>query len=141
MSSQDIYAQRMDAMEDRIDAAIAESQTGKGGFVKSLQRGKLPNKVIYSAYNTDDNDDPVDNLDDIPYEGTFNVVCEYGSFWDSSEGQQGGIYISPPVTNPTWLDLTVFANEAIHTTKDEHHVYFENVTLKDDKTLMLSFGS
>lgn len=36
-------------------------------------------------------------------------------------------YKSPPVENPTWLDLCVLANRAILVTGDLHHIFLEGV--------------
>ncbi len=142
MRDHDPYSDALCEIQDRVDAAIAEYNAGKDGFIRKLKRGERLDVVIYSAYDTDkENDIPIDNLDEIPHEGTFVVVAEYDSFWDST-GQNGESYISEPVTNPTWLELTVLANEAMHVTGDYHHCFFENVNLADNgKALKLSYGS
>ena len=130
-------------IQDRVDEAILKQNTGKAGFVKKLQHGERLDVVIYSAYSEydEETDTPIDNLDEVPFEGTFVVVADYWDFWDSTGGN-GEIYISEPVTNPTWLELTLLANEAMHVTGDYHHCFFEGVNLMDDgKALKLSFGS
>jgi len=138
MASQEEF-DAMDAMEERVDAAIRVSENNdKDGFVNKLKRGPIENHVIYSACEYDEDDMPIDNLDEIPHKGTFTVVGQYDGFWE--RGGKGCEYNSDPITDPTWLQLTVLANEAIHVTKDMHHVFFENVN-KEGDILYLSFGS
>jgi hypothetical protein len=36
-----------------------------------------------------------------------------------------GLYRSPIMDNPTWLDFAVVADEAVHTAKDFHHCFAE----------------
>jgi len=132
----DLFSERMDEMDDRITAAIAASYDGKDGFVKKLQGGILENKVIYAAYDTDDNDNPIINFDEVAFKGTF--VCVYDMHWGDTT------YYSEPVTNPTWLDLAVIANEAIHVSGDDHHVFFEGAEPREGPNgaeLRLYFGS
>lgn len=140
--SDDPYSDALGDIQDRVDAAIAENDVGKTGFIKKLQRGERLDVVIYSAYENDvENDIPIDNLDEIPHRGTFVVVNDYDSFWDSTGGN-GESYISEPVTDPTWLELAIHANESMHVTGDYHHCFLENVQVVDNgKALKLSFGS
>lgn len=137
----DPYSDALENIQDRVDAAIAKRNAGKAGFVKKLQRGEQLDVVIYSAYDNDiENDIPIDNLDEIPFKGTFVVVADYDSFWDRTG--TGTAYISEPVTNPTMLELAVLANESIHVTGDFHHIFFEAAAMIDDgKAIRLSFGS
>jgi hypothetical protein len=139
--SDDPYGDALGDMQDRVDAAIAKHNAGKAGFVKKLQRGERLDVLIYSAYNNDkDTDIPIDNLDEIPHRGTFVVVSEYESNWDYTGN--GELYISEPITDPTWLDIALFANESIHVTGDYHHVFLESVEVVDNgKALKLWFGS
>ena len=141
MSNSSSWNDQYDAMQDKVDAAIKKFRNGEGKdkFVNSLKRGPSDVVVIYSAYSHDKDDLPTDNLDEIAFEGTFTVVCEKSKYdlWRDEYSQD---YKSAPVTNPTWLDLAVLANESIHTTRDFHHVFFEGAEQKDDE-LYLSFGS
>ena len=139
--SDDPYGDALGDMQDRVDAAIAKHNAGKAGFVKKLQRGERLDVVIYSAYDNDvENDIPIDNLDEIPHKGTFVVVSDYESCWDYTG--YGELYISEPVTDPTWLELAILANESIHVTGDYHHIFFESVEVVDKgRAIMLYFGS
>ena len=51
---------------------------------------------------------------------------------DWSDGED---YESPVVENPTWLELAVFADEAIKSTQDFHHSFFEGIRPKTDETV------
>jgi hypothetical protein len=140
------YDRIVGSMSDRIDVAIKESHKGnKDKFVGLLKNEELF-AVIYSAYEVKD-DLPVDNLDEVAFEGTFTVVGEYDEFWDGHGGMLrestercGREYKSEPITNPTWLQLAVLANESIITTNDRHHVFFEIAKQQQDR-IYLSFGS
>ena len=148
------YDDILNAIYDKVDAAIlASGQNNKDEFVKRLKTG-VENLVIYSAYEVSENGVglPIDNLDEIPFEGTFVVIADYDEFWDGRSGfighsmnpydevQRGRAYKSDPITDPTWLQLTVLANESIITTNDTHHVYFEGVS-KGKGILNMFFGS
>ncbi len=147
----DEYNRRLDAMNDKVDAAIlASGEKTKEEFVDRLKNG-VANLVVYSAYPVID-DLPIDNLDDIAVEGTFVVIGTYDEFWDSRTGfignsmnshnkiKGGNAYKSDPITNPTWLQLSVLANESIIITNDLHHVFLEGVRERRG-TLELLFGS
>ena len=125
MAGTDEYGDKLDAMQDRIDEAIKAAYLGnKDKFVDALKHG-VRCAVIYSAYSNDDNDLPTNNLDEVPYKGTFTVKGDYHEYWNP--GGQGGTYVSEPITDPTWLQLAVLANDSIHATQDFHHVFFESV--------------
>jgi len=136
----DAYGQALADMGDIVDEAIFKAYKGKEGFAKKLKLGNVSSKVIYSAWDCDGHDVPQNNLDDIPHRGTFMIIADYHSFWD--ETGSGELYIAGPVTDPTWLELTILANEAMHVTGDFHHCFFESVDLVDSgKALKLWFGS
>jgi len=143
------YCNRTSAIQDKVDDAITESFTEKGVFIHALKHGERVDAVIYSAGDTDDRDMPIDNLNEVPHKGTFIVIGEYDEFWDGRgigligdpiEESRGCEYRSELITDPTWLQLAVLANESIFTTNDFHHAFFENVNLVGDR-LYLSFGS
>lgn len=136
----DAWEAGMDAITDRVDAAIEKSGE--------------KNVLVYSAYNEVD-DVPVDNLDDVVFEGTFVVEVPHDDFWDGRgvgligvpvEEQGGGEpcgqdFVSDKVTNPTWLELAVIANKAILTTNDLHHVFLESAEIERPGVIRLWFGS
>lgn len=134
----DAYNDRLDTMQSKVDAAIRmPGRERKEKFVNALKQ-QTESVVIYSAYNTKEDDLPVDNLDDIAFTGTFIVVGDYDKFWDHNN--TGRAYESGPVTDPTWLELAVMANDCIHAVNDSHHIFFEGAE-KDENTLRLYFGS
>ena len=73
--------------------------------------------VIYSAYDSDENGDPINNLDDIAATGP--VVFESNSYY--------GHDFSVRLIDPTWLDVAVVANDMIIETQDFHHIYLEGI--------------
>ncbi len=136
------YDEQYNILQNKVEAAInASYNDAKEKFVDALKHGMIVGAVIYSAYDTDEKTDlPIDNLDQIPFKGTFTVVGDYDKFWEFGTNT-GCEYESEPITDPTMLQLAVLANECIHTTNDHHHVYFESVAKTGNDTLRLSFGS
>lgn len=135
----DSYEERIAAMHDKVNAAIrSPGRERKEKFVNALKQ-PIESVVIYSAYKMEDEDNlPIDNLDDIAFKGTFNVVGDYSEFWDhTNSGHQHKV---GPITNPTWLELAVIANDCILASNDRHHIYFEGAN-KNENTLRLYFGS
>jgi hypothetical protein len=136
------YEERSDEISDMVDEAIrVPGRARKEKFVNSLKQ-PVENVVIYSAYKTEttgDGDLPINNLNDVAFIGTFTVVCKKSDYdlWRDNLSQD---YKSSPITNPTWLELAVLANDSILTTRDFHHVFFEGAVEKED-TLHLFFGS
>lgn len=129
----DLYFDILAQMEEKVGTAVTNpGGTRKARFVNTLKNGDYPFIVTYSAYELDEVGMPIDNLDEVPYKGTFVVVSE--DHWGEFD------YESNPITDPTWLDLAVLANEAINVTGDEHHVFLEAAHKKGNK-LYLSFGS
>ena len=79
-----------------------------------------PFHVRYSAYD----DEPGDNLDEVAFKGRGIVVAHPDKFWG---GEEAKLYFSDILTNPTWLDLCVIAEQLIRTTNDKTHVFLESV--------------
>lgn len=64
----------------------------------------------YMTYMHDSRDVAISNLDNVAVTGTYRFSKKYSADWDiSGEGQS---YMSDLVTNPTWLQVAVFANQA-----------------------------
>jgi hypothetical protein len=81
--------------------------------------------VSYSAYDSDERDVPIDNLDEVAIEGDAVL-------W--GDGYTDKRYRSKVVKNPTWLALCVLANAMIKRTGDHHHVFLEGVHLDEEAT-------
>lgn len=101
------YSKRWNKMNDEIDKALPEGE-------KSY--------VLYSAYKTDEDGLPVNNLHEVAVKGKAIFVGLYDSFWG-----KGKDYQSEVMENPTWLDVAVAANKMIQVTGDYHHVFLEDV--------------
>lgn len=102
------YDRRIDAIEERVQAAIA------------VQGEATPCLVAYSAYGNDENDLPVDNLDHVAVHG----MCRFRHTATHAEGSD---YLSAIVNSPTWLDVALLANEMLRVTGDVDHYFFEGV--------------
>jgi hypothetical protein len=70
--------------------------------------------VCYSAYETDGDGIPINNLAEVPITGFVKIIDEAG-------------YSGQTLKNPTWLDLCVEANRMILSTKDTHHCFLEGI--------------
>lgn len=92
--------------------------------------------IRFSAYDPDEWDIPIDNLDIIPIKGKIKFkdgVFDVSRFREIYEPFESEIYDSP-----TWLEICVIANEMIMKTKDVHHIYLEmlgDVHKEDEVTI------
>ena len=77
--------------------------------------------VSYSAYKTDLNGIPTDNLELVVIKGNVQFFQKHEIFWG-----EGKDYMSPVISNPTWLQITILANDMIKITGDKHHIFLEN---------------
>lgn len=67
-------------------------------------------------------------ITDVAIEGRVVIVDFYDDEGYWANGREGGKdYRSAVLTDPTWADLMVVANEIIETTKDWHHIFLETV--------------
>lgn len=86
-------------------------------------KGERP-LVIFSAYEMDADDVPINNLNDVAFQGRVQFRQARSEYWG---GPQGRDWKSPVLENPTWLDLCVQANAMIPVTNDRHHVFLEEI--------------
>lgn len=103
----ELFQQRLGEIEERA--------------AESLPSGSL---VVYSAFELDASGLPVDNLDKVAVEGRCVFMQEHDPFFG-----KGKHFVSGEFTSPTWLQLCWVANEMIHVTGDQHHVFLEGVHL------------
>ena len=101
----------LDEMEVVIDEAISAS-------------GQDESLVIYSAYDSDENDVPINNLHEVAVEGRVILVQARDKYWGGHDSKQ---YQSEVLENPTWLQVAVCANAMIAVTNDRHHVFLEGL--------------
>lgn len=80
-----------------------------------IKKGNEERNIVYSAYDVDEFDVPINNLNEVPVKGKIKFVNE-DKTWESE------IYDSP-----TWLQIAVIANEMINETQDYMHVYLEDI--------------
>jgi hypothetical protein len=103
-----------DKMEKRVKDAI-------------LASGQKKRYVIYSAYTShedDEDDNPIDNLDEIAVKGKVILIGRSDDFWGGDKSKE---YRSEIMENPTWLQVAVAANAMIKKTKDTHHCFLETL--------------
>lgn len=86
--------------------------------------------VCYSAYKLDDNDEPIDNLDEIAFHGKAILTSDADEFFG---GEKSKNYRSEVIENPTWLQVAVLANAMIRRTRDTHHCFLEGLSVVDKK--------
>ena len=83
------YGKRIDEIHARIGARLDEKPI-----------------VYYSAYRSDAEDLPIDNLDEIAIPGKVQFHAEHDPYWG-----EGKPYTSPVIDSPTWLDVAVLADQ------------------------------
>ncbi len=106
-SSTTEYGRRLQAIHERIEERVGAKPV-----------------VFYSAYETDADGYPIDNLDEVAIRGRVRFRADHDPYWGS-----GRDYVSPFVDSPTWLDVAVLANTMILTTGDRHHCFLERVRI------------
>ncbi len=89
-----------------------------------LASGQKKVYVDYSAYDSDDDDEPIDNLDEVAVKGKVVLVSAADSCWG---GKKSKDYRSDVLESPTWLQACVYANAMIRSVRDTHHVFFEGL--------------
>jgi len=119
----EVFQQRLSEIEERA--------------AESLPSGAL---VVYSAFELDADGLPVDNLDKVAVEGRCIFMQKHDPFFGKGQNFTSGEFSSP-----TWLQVCWVANEMIHVTGDQHHVFLEGVRLLKEengvKYLDLEMGS
>ena len=109
--SEDRYSKNIDAIHNRI----AESA--------GIESGEMV--MYYSAGPLYEGDmAAIDNLDDIAIKGRCQITKSSDHFWSEGNSED---FVSPMLNNPTWLEVSVLFDEAIHKTKDFHHQFLEGV--------------
>ena len=61
----------------------------------------------------------------VPFTGVIHVQRKHDELWDVSG--QGEDYCSNAMTDPTWLQIAVCANDMINVTGDEAHYFLEGL--------------
>ena len=107
---EDVWGNAFDTIESKVEAACLAAGRKK--------------RVIYSAYDSDEEDNPIDNLDEVAVEGKVVLIGEKDDFYGGEESKS---YVSEVLENPTWLQVTVCANAMIRRTRDLHHVFLEGL--------------
>lgn len=80
--------------------------------------------VDFSAYRDGEGGLPVDNLDEVAVRGRVKFAAGADRCWG---GEDSRSWESPVLTDPTWLDLAVQANDMMRRTNDSHHSFLEGV--------------
>jgi len=121
---------RLAKFKEAIEAMSSKVQKALGGVKRVVE---------YSAFKTDINKIPVDNLDEVAFRGKIRFVAKKEDYWSSEDSED---YISKVMTDPTWLEVAVLANEMILTVKDTHHVFLElfEVVREEDGVTVAEFG-
>lgn len=83
--------------------------------------------VSYSAYETTEDEVPIDNLDAIPIRGAVRVRGDRTEYFGGPKSRD---YEGPVLESPTWLDLCVIAHAQIRRTRDHHHRYLESIEVE-----------
>jgi hypothetical protein len=107
---------------DPWDVAIAGIKKQVAAAVEA--DGFLPVRVRYSAYKSDEDGVPVDNLHDVAVEGCVVLVANRNLYFG---GRQSKDYESKVLESPTWLQVAVRANEMIGVTRDRSHCFLEGL--------------
>ena len=96
---------------DEIDAMVSEACQAAGHYHVDAS---------YSVYEYDDDEIPINNLQEkaTPGKAQFHYTRQSPAYKD---------YLSPVLDRPTWLEVVVLFNEAIPTVGDWHHHFLEGI--------------
>ena len=120
-------------LQERVRVAIRE-ESGRP------HAGPMRHLVEYSVFETIKHPSPghdgaadqlwmvTDNLDDVAVKGDAVFTA-------------GGFYLTPRITDPTWLDVVLIANRYLNVTGDHHHIYLERISEDKNGRYELHFGS
>lgn len=89
-----IYQLRIEEIDHQVEEAIKND-------------GQNIVHVSFAAYDSDEWDNPINNLNEIPLKGKVKLV------YKTDPSQKPNIYISKVLKNPSWLDICVVANKLI----------------------------
>lgn len=84
-------------------------------------------RVCYSVYESDKDDVPIDNLDEVAVKGKVVLIASADEFWG---GKKAKDYTSDVLVDPTWLEVAVCANKMIVKVRDTHHCFLEDLHLE-----------
>jgi hypothetical protein len=104
-----------DAAMERIELRVMA-----GVFASGQRRVR----VVYSAYDEDEDGVPVDNLDEVAVRGKCVLVGPANEYFGGPRSRE---YRSGVLEDPTWLQVAVHANAAIAVTRDRHHLFLEGL--------------
>ena len=79
--------------------------------------------VKFSAYESDNEGLPLDNLDSAPHSGKIRLISESNFF------TRAKAYTTPVLISPTWLQISLAANDMIKATGDTDHIYLEGFAI------------
>lgn len=88
---------------EKMRARIAEKITGEC-------------VILYNAFDRDASGMPIDNLDEIAYHGVMRLVDDIHDYYDG-----------PTLTNPTWMEIAIYANDIMIATGDRHHIFLDGI--------------
>ena len=118
----------------RKDKAVRDQMESMVHSAISLVKGSDTKVgVVYSAYKFDDNDVPINNLEDRAWDGPGVIIEEGDEFFGN-----GKIWESCILESPKMIDVVVEANSMIKATEDYHHQFFEGVN-KTGKTVIRDY--
>ena len=127
-----------------VEAPVAYADFGLDSWHEKERQladsGAYRDQVSFSAYA----DDWSDNLDEVAVEGRIMIKSPKQDFFGGMSAEHRKDYVSEILTNPTWLDLCLCANDMINCGGDNHHIFLEDVhrtgsfTL-DDKSFILLY--
>ncbi len=89
-----------------------------------MRRYGSKGQVTNAATKSNENDEPIDNLDKVAVKGRVRLLCAHEPFYGGPKGKD---YRSDVLENPTWLQVAVHADEMIRVTNDHHHVFLEGL--------------
>jgi hypothetical protein len=82
--------------------------------------------VVFSGYKCDQDNVPIDNLDEVPISGNVKIRASRERL---ASGNPKKDYESEVIQNPTWLDLCAIANAHLVQRVHRREIYLESANV------------
>jgi len=132
------YLRTPDEFKQEIENRTATQSVYDAMYNQVEEDCEPPCHIEFSAYPNDDNDVPINNLNDVAIKGRVVLMD------DGHGGFDGGSYVSAIIEDPTWIQLCYLFNESVKITKDFHHRFLEGVqhdpkVVREDELMVYRF--
>jgi hypothetical protein len=117
-----------DCEMDMTEADLDKAHAAAFDAIQNRVRARVNQKcfVVFSGYKRDQDNVPIDNLDDVPISGSIKIRASRERL---ASGNPKKDYESEVFENPTWLDLCAIANAHLVQRAHRRELYLESASV------------